>query len=179
MSPLILALLLQLAPSADDDAKPYLHKAAGFTCPASTSQARRVSVRQYDDAGRDVSCGFQLASGATITVYFYPLGDSSADHAYSATKASIRSITAVLSEGPFSIGHGSSRVEGRRGVFTVRFENAPQVPPLRSEVFVGQRGQALVKVRTTFAHGSGEKAVKAAEEFLRAFPFSFPDEKQQ
>jgi len=54
---------------------PWTHEASGTIFPRFLSTAERISIREYNDKGTDVSAGYRLQSDKgrlTLTIYVYP-----------------------------------------------------------------------------------------------------------
>jgi hypothetical protein len=169
----IVALLLQIHNLESDPSKPFTHTAAGFTCPASSATARRLSVRQYDAAGRDVSCGYELSVGVTVTVYMFPLNTRTLEEAFQTVKKETCQgiqVCELLSEGPFTIGPAADPIEARRGVFRLKPPNLAEGSLVRSEVVIATRGSKLIEFRATFRPEAGSSALGVVEEYYRTFP---------
>lgn len=60
----------------DNTGAPWTHRATGTILPAQAGPFSRVSLRQFDAAGRDASAGYRLVNGdgmLIVSVYIYPV----------------------------------------------------------------------------------------------------------
>jgi hypothetical protein len=140
----------------------YLHGPARAVFPVQVGEFRRAKLFQYDQAGKDVSASYNLATPAgrlLITIYIYPAAAAApaarsrlCDQEFAAANNAISSQhdnAAPIEQGAASPAEGVDRSLGHRSVYRFASPFDDRVQEIRSEAhlycYVG--GDWLVKYR--------------------------------
>src|SRR5712692_5313699 len=97
------------------------HTFSDFVFPTHIGVFQRVQMRQYNQAGSDVSAGYQAGALIAATVYAYPASSQNGTEVLAREYAAKRSEVlhghlgvAILSEGSATISQGGKKYTGRR-----------------------------------------------------------------
>jgi len=167
------------------------HTGSGIVFPEKINGFRRVNTIVYDEAGKDVSAGYNLEdfhNQIALTLYVYPgprlVSIGSSDHVietarrkltydhYEVIKAGVvhEHPKAVLSgERDLTMWFRGEHLYGRAAKFTYRqrFAHFPQEVISYAEVFA--YGKWIIKFRITHPERTENKAQVAIDNFRRAF----------
>jgi hypothetical protein len=149
---------------------------SGFVFPKQLGVFRRDQMHQYNQAGSDVSVGYNAGVLIAATVYAYPApSQQSADvlsREYASKRAEVfhgHQEVAVLSESPVTVSQGGRKYSGKRAYFAYRdiFAHMPQ--NLKSQLLVFHDGTVFVEYRFTYPRDHAEQAEQEIERFIRAW----------
>lgn len=163
---------------------PYFHRSAAAVFPVKVGEFRRAQIYRYDEDGRDVSAGYDLATPEgrlLITVYIYPAPSAApgertdlCDREFESVKGAIRDQQGAAVPGEegsaFAVpgSHGDRR---RRAVYSLSTNFDREVQAVRSEAhlycYVG--GDWFVKYRVSAL--IAVTAPAAVEAFIRSGPW--------
>jgi len=133
-------------------------------------------MHQYNQAGSDVSAGYNAGVLIAATVYVYPAPkQDSADvlaREYGSKRGEVldgHQAVAVLSEGPATISQAGKKYVGRRAYFSYRdvFARTPQ--NLKSQLLVFRDGPVFIEYRFSYPRDHAEQAEKEIEHFIRGW----------
>lgn len=178
----ILALLGNIVFSSFSHATPFetlpdgriRHTVSGFIFPKQIGAFQREKMQQYNQAGSDVSAGYNAGVLIAATVYVYPApSQQGADvlaREYASKRAEVlqgHQGVAVLSEGAATISQGGRKYSGKRAYFSYRdiFARTPQ--NLKSQLLVFRAGSVFIEYRFTYPIGHAEKSEKEIAHFIR------------
>ncbi len=152
------------------------HTFSGFVFPTHIGAFQREQMHQYNQAGSDVSAGYNAGVLIAATVYVYPApSQQSADvlsREYASKQAEVmrgHQGVALLSDGPVRVSQGDKEYAGKRGYFSYRdvFARTPQ--NLKSQLLVFHDGPVFVEYRFTYPRDHAEQAEREIESFIRAW----------
>jgi hypothetical protein len=163
---------------------PYLHAAARASYPLRVEGFRRSDIYQYDQEGKDVSAGYELATPKgrlLITIYIYPAAPAAAaaraslcDEEFEAAEAAISSQhgnIAPIERGTAIAASDAEPGLAHRSVYRFSAPFGDRVQELRSEVhlycYVG--GDWLVKYRVSAPVGVETRG--PVQRFIRLGPW--------
>jgi hypothetical protein len=150
------------------------HTLSGFVFPKRIGVFEREKMQQYNQAGSDVSAGYNAGVLIAATVYVYPApSEAGADvlaHEWASKRAEVlhgHQGVAVLSESPATVSQGGRKYAGRRAEFSYRdiFARTPQ--NLKSQLLVFRDGPAFIEYRFTYPRDHTEEAEKQIDGFIR------------
>jgi hypothetical protein len=133
-------------------------------------------MRQYNQAGSDVSAGYDAGAPIAATVYAYPAPSQQTADVLSREYASKRGEVlhghqgvVLLTEGPFAVSQSDRKHTGKRAYFAYRdvFAHAPQ--NLKSQLLVFHDGTVFVEYRFTYPYDHADQAEQEIERFIRAW----------
>lgn len=160
------------------DGLPYVHEPSGFRFPPDVGTFTRVSAYRYDDAGRDVSVGYNdQALKVILTTYVYPNRDESLLRHFERVKRDVRQVhaeAAVLNEGPWALEQAGKRFTGRRAAMSFRVTVGGQVHEVVSEVYLLRLGANFIKFRVTCPGTKYEPAEDRVARFLQSLKLPPP-----
>ena len=152
------------------------HTVSGFIFPKQIGVFRRDQMHQYNQAGSDVSAGYNAGVLIAATVYAYPApNQQTADvllREYAAKRAEVllghQGVT-LLTESPFTVSQGGRKYSGKRAYFAYRdvFAHTPQ--NLKSQLLVFRDGTVFVEYRFTYPRDHADQAEQEIERFIRAW----------
>lgn len=178
---LVLPAGLQGAPFENLRDGSIRHTFSDFVFPTHISVFRRVQMRQYNQAGSDVSAGYQAGALIAATVYAYPAPRQSDGEVLAHEYASKRSEVlhghqgvAVLSESSATISQGGKKYTGRRAYFSFRDDSAPTPRYLKSQLLVFRDGSIFVEYRFTYPKDHAQQSELEIEHFIRAWSWRGP-----
>jgi hypothetical protein len=149
------------------------HTDSGFVFPKRIGVFEREKMQQYNQAGSDVSAGYNAGVLIAATVYVYPAPSEASADVIAREWASKRSEVlhghqgvAVLSETPATVAQGDKKHVGRRAFFSYRdiFARTPQ--NVKSQLLVFRDGSVFVEYRFTYPRDHSEEAEKQIERFI-------------
>ena len=166
------SLLLPAPPARADARKPteiaveegaaYEHAPSGFVFPASVGDFTRVSAWQYDDAGGNVSVGYNHPETMTVaTAYVYPAGEAEAAEHIEQVKRDVLQVhpdARETSAGDWVLKQGGKTYAGLQAAYTFRGEFAGKERDLNSEAYLVKHGPNFVKFRITYPAEHAEAA---------------------
>jgi hypothetical protein len=169
---LVLSLTLPARPAHADPRKPtkidvaegsaYEHAPSGFVFPASVGEFTRVSAWQYDDAGDNVSVGYNHPETMTVaTAYVYPADDAEAAEHIEQVKRDVLQVhpdARETSAGDWVLKQGGKTYAGLQAAYTFRDEFAGKERDLNSEAYLVRHGPNFVKFRITYPAEHAEAA---------------------
>jgi hypothetical protein len=147
-----------------------IHRHSGVAFPARIGSFARVTGRQYDARGRDISIGYNGDIPSMVTIYVYPANDRDLESTLTSQSA------AVLTSYP------DARITGRRTVqvtpadisaesvsfaFSTLFMGKEQ--PLHSELVLARHGDNFIKYRITYPVAIADLAGEDSSRFLQRF----------
>lgn len=153
---------------------PIRHTISGFVFPKRIGVFKREEMHQYNQAGSDVSAGYNAGVLIAATVYVYPApNEVSADvlaREYASKRAQVvhgHQGVAVLSESPATLNQGGKKYVGREAFFSYRdiFARTPQ--NVKSQLLVFRDGPVFVEYRFTYPRDHSEEAEKEIGNFAR------------
>ena len=181
---LLLALAASAARAADSEpielpeGEPWRHEPSGFVFPADVGTFTRSGAFRYDDAGRNVSVGYNdRGLRVILTAYVYPNQDQSLLRHFEQVKRDVREVhpdARVVSEGAWKLQQGERTLNGRRATFAFRVEIGGQKHDVVSEAFLLRLGEHFVKFRVTCPKQRHEAAADRVERFLQALKIPEP-----
>ena len=177
-----LALLANIAFAFSSHATPFetlpdgriRHTVSGFVFPKRIGVFEREKMQQYNQAGSDISAGYNAGVLIAATVYVYPApSQQGADvlaREYASKRAEVlqgHQGVAVLSEGATTVSQGGRKYSGKRAYFSYRdiFARTPQ--NVKSQLLVFRAGSVFIEYRFTYPSGHAEQAEKEIEHFIR------------
>jgi len=178
---LTLALLVSLSTSSLRAANPFealpdggiRHTFSGFIFPKSIGDFERISTKQFNDEGSDVSAGYN-AGPVVATVYAYPAPADASPEAFAREWDSKRSEVfqghqgvVAVSDTAATVTQGGKQFAGRRAVFSFRdsFQGARR--DLKSQLLVFRDGPVFIEYRITYPLDDAEAAEKQIELLIR------------
>jgi hypothetical protein len=150
------------------------HTVSGFVFPKRIGVFEREKMQQYNQAGSDVSAGYNAGVLIAATVYVYPApSQQGADvlaREYASKRAEVlqgHQGVAVLSEGATTVSQGGRNYSGKRAYFSYRdiFARTPQ--KVKSQLLVFRADSVFIEYRFTYSSGHAEQAEKEIEHFIR------------
>ncbi len=150
------------------------HAPSGFVFPKSVGLFQCEQTRQYDQAGSDVSAGYNAGILIAATVYVYPAPAQAGPDVLGREYASKRTEVlqghrgvAVLSEASATVVQGGKKQIGHRGLFSYQdiFARTPQ--DVKSQLFVFRQGSDFIDYRFTYPRDHAEQAEKQVDRFIR------------
>jgi hypothetical protein len=157
------------------------HTISGFIFPTHIGAFQREQMHQYNQAGSDISAGYNAGVLIAATVYVYPAPKQDGADVLAREYASKRGevlhghqTVAVLSEGPATISQAGKKYVGRRAYFSYRdvFARAPQ--NLKSQLLVFRDGPVFIEYRFSYPRDHAEQAEKEIENFIRGWSWRQP-----
>jgi len=152
------------------------HTFSGFVFPKQIGVFHREQMHQYNQAGSDVSAGYNAGVLIAATVYVYPAPSQQSAEVLSREFASKRAEVlhghqgvAVLSDSPVTVSQGGAKYSGKREYFAYRdiFAHTPQ--NLKSQLLVFHDGAVFVEYRFTYPRDHADQAEQEIERFVRAW----------
>jgi hypothetical protein len=152
------------------------HTFSGFVFPKQIGVFHREQMHQYNQAGSDVSAGYNAGVLIAGTVYAYPAPSEQTPQVLSREYASKRAEVlhshqgvAILSESPVTISQHGKKYSGKRANFAYRdiFAHTPQ--NLKSQLLAFHDGTVFVEYRFTYPRDHAEQAEQEIEAFIRAW----------
>jgi hypothetical protein len=152
------------------------HTISRFIFPTHIGAFQREQMHQYNQAGSDISAGYNAGVLIAATVYVYPAPKQDGADVLAREYASKRGevlhghqAVAVLSEGPATISQAGKKYVGRRAYFSYRdvFARAPQ--NLKSQLLVFRDGPVFIEYRFSYPRDHAEQAEKEIENFIRGW----------
>jgi len=126
---------------------------------------------QYDNAGRDVSVGYDFFDPRVVaTFYVYPLEGLTQDQEFLRRQKEVMTMypeAKLVSTGTANVTPKDIPVMIATYAIPRMFEKDNQ--PMRSLLLVGQRGDRFIEYRISFPVAGGDAATKAAQKFLAGF----------
>ncbi|MBV9272749.1 MAG: hypothetical protein JO333_02555 [Verrucomicrobia bacterium] len=158
-----------------------LHVASGFLFPAQIGEFRRIVTKQYDQAGRDISVGYN-ADGPEIaaTIFVYPVHGKKLEEEFQFRKNEVVSqhpAAKVTAHGPASVSPARISALMAEFLYTDIFRGRPQ--KLRSRLIVAQRGEWSAEYRITYPASGAKKAAAQADYLVATFAWPSPDKTEQ
>jgi hypothetical protein len=174
----------------------YIHSASRMTYPPAVGRFTRTYLRQYDDAGYDVSVGYEFRSShgrIVATVYVYPapsvVGSPSGDEATIRAELTDREFRArqleilqatpgakLIGEGNATLTQGAVRYTGKKAEYRLERLFSDQRQQLGSELylfcFVG--GRWTLKYR--FSYPVAFDAEREIATFMQGLAVTIPPE---
>ena len=147
-----------------------VHQDSSFSFPARIGSFARVSGRQYDPKGRDISVGYNGDIPVVVTVYVYPRSGRTLEADL------VRQSAEVLAAYPGSELLGTrSVVVSPQGIaaravsfgFLANFRGEQQ--QMYSELVLAQSGSRFVKYRITYPVSLTDLAAEDSSKFLQHF----------
>ena len=150
------------------------HTVSGFIFPKRIGVFEREKMKEYNQAGSDVSAGYNAGALIAATVYVYPAPGETGAEVLAREWASKRSEVlhghqeiAVLSENPATVTQGDKKHVGRRAIVSFRDTFANTLQDLKSQLLVFQDGPVFVEYRFTYRRDNSEAAEKQIERFIK------------
>ena len=152
------------------------HTSSGFVFPTHIGVFQREQMHQYNQAGSDVSAGYNAGVLIAATVYVYPApSKQSADvlsREYASKQAEVihgHTGVVLLSDGTVIVSQNGKKYSGKRGYFSYRdiFARMPQ--NLKSQLLVFHDGSVFVEYRFTYPRGHAEEAEREIDAFIRGW----------
>jgi len=150
------------------------HTVSGFVFPKRIGVFEREKMQQYNQAGSDVSAGYNAGVVIAATVYVYPApSQQGADviaREYASKRAEVlqgHQGVAILSQSATTVSQGGRKYSGKRAYFSYRdiFARTPQ--NVKSQLLVFRAGSVFIEYRFTYPSGHAEQAEKEIEHFIR------------
>jgi hypothetical protein len=168
----------------------------GFIFPKQIGMFHREQMHQYNQAGSDVSAGYNAGVLIVATVYAYPAPSQQSADVLSREYASKRTEVlqhgvsvhaqqgvALLSESPVTVSQGGREYSGKRAYFAFRDIFAPDSPDatpvmeaeahtpqnLKSQLLVFHDGTVFVEYRFTYPRDHADQAEQEVERFIHAW----------
>jgi hypothetical protein len=171
-----LALPSQAAPFENLPDGCIRHTFSSFVFPVHIGAFQREQMHQYNQAGSDVSAGYNAGVLIAATVYVYPAPSQPTAEVLSREYLSKRAEVShghqgvvILSESPISVSQGGKKCLGRRAYFSYRdvFARTPQ--NLKSQLLVFHDSPFFVEYRFTYPRDHAETADRQIEQFIRGW----------
>jgi hypothetical protein len=177
-----LALLANIAFAFSSYATPFetlpdgriRHTVSGFVFPKRMGVFQREKTQQYNQAGSDVSAGYNAGVLIAATVYVYPApGQPGADgllREYASKRAEVlqgHQGATALSEGATTVSQGGRKYSGKRAYFSYRdiFAGIPQ--NVKSQLLVFRADSIFIEYRFSYPGDHAEQAEKEIDRFIR------------
>jgi hypothetical protein len=153
-----------------------LHVASGFLFPAQIGEFRRIATKQYDEAGRDISVGYNHDQPEiAATIFIYPVRGKKLEEEFQFRQKEVVSQHAgakVTAHGPASVSPARISALMAEFLYADIFRGRPQ--KLRSRLIVAQRGDWSAEYRITYPASGGKKATAQADYFVASFGWPLP-----
>lgn len=155
----------------ENAADPYVHKAAGVRFPKKAGSFSRGRITEFDQAGSNVSVGYQLDGMAgDITLYLYPTGGDSCDQAFAGADAAIVQRGGTEMDFPEGLNMpGFALARQKSSAYNVARDGFGfSHEPLVSYLWIGcvPGGEWLVKYRGSFFKSDESKVAGLAEDLF-------------
>jgi len=133
-------------------------------------------MHQYNQAGSDVSAGYNAGVLIAATVYVYPASSQQGADVLAREYASKRAevlhghqAVAVLSETSVTVSQGGRKYSGKRAYFSYRdiFARTPQ--NVKSQLLVFHDGPVFVEYRFTYPRDHATQAESEIEHFIHGW----------
>jgi hypothetical protein len=150
---------------------PLIHQKSRFVFPIQVGSFRRERPTQYDQAGEDISVGYNNYSiPIAVTVYVYPAHARSLTAEFTSRQAEILHahpgaqlvVTSNVTITP-------AKITALSASYTFEDRFAGAIQPLRSELLVAQSGERFVEYRVTYPVSMLTSAQNEIAEFEREF----------
>ena len=152
------------------------HMFSGFVFPKQIGVFHREQMRQYNQAGSDISAGYNAGALIVATVYAYPApSEQSADvlsREYASKRAEVLHVhqgVSVLSESPLAVSQGGTKHSGKRAYFAYNDIFGHTSQNLKSQLLVFHDGTAFVEYRFTYPRDHADRAEQEIERFIQAW----------
>jgi hypothetical protein len=184
-----LALLANIALTLPSRSAPFetmpdesvRHTISGFIFPKSIGVFGREKTTQYNEAGSDVSAGYNAGILAAATVYVYPAPEGGGAKVLAGEYASKQREVlhghqgaVLVSERPMTISQGDRKLTGQRAYFSFRdlFARTPQ--DLKSQLLVFRDGALFIEYRFTYPSDHAAQAEPEIEDFIQTWSWRSP-----
>jgi hypothetical protein len=147
-----------------------IHRHSGFVFPARIGSFGRVTGRQYDARGQDISIGYNGDIPSVVTIYVYPANERDLESSLTAQSAEIlTSYPGARITGRRTVQVTPSDINAESVTFTFSTLFMGKEQPLHSELVLARHGDNFIKYRITYPVAIADLAGEDSSRFLQRF----------
>jgi hypothetical protein len=156
------------------------HTVSGFMFPERSGVfVREQNMHQFNQAGSDVSAGYNAGVLIAATVYVYPApvqGAGALEHEYDCKRAEVlhgHDGVTILSESLETITKGNKKCVGHRAFFSFQGTFAHVLQTLKSQLLVFRNGPVFIEYRIAYPSDHSDEAEKQINNFVRDWSWRY------